>query len=119
MMHNRALVQVLRELEVQLPGFKYSLYDFYTSLQQRIDYPSKYGFEEGKTACCGTGKFRGLYSCGGTRDVKEYELCKNVNEYVFWDSAHPTEKAYWQIADEMWNYSSYGSHSIKELFHLS
>ncbi|KAL2933018.1 GDSL esterase/lipase 5 [Bienertia sinuspersici] len=118
MIHNRALSQVLIKLKVQLPGFKYSLYDWDSSSQQRVDYPSKYGFKEGKTACCGTGKFRGVFSCGGTRVVKEYELCENVNDYVFWDSTHLTEKAYRQIADEMWNISPYGSHSIKELFHL-
>ncbi|XP_021716074.1 GDSL esterase/lipase 5-like [Chenopodium quinoa] len=119
MLHNRALFHVLEELKMKLPGFKYSFYDFYTCAQQRIDYPSKYGFKEGKTACCGTGKFRGIWSCGGTRLVKEFELCENVNDYVFWDSTHFTEKVYEQLADEMWNLHSYGSHSIKELFYLS
>ncbi|XP_021720396.1 GDSL esterase/lipase 5-like [Chenopodium quinoa] len=119
MLHNKALFHVLEELKLKLPGFKFSLYDFSTYAQQRIDYPSKYGFKEGKTACCGTGKFRGIWSCGGARLVKEFELCENVNDYVFWDSTHFTEKVYEQLADEMWNLHSYGSHSIKELFYLS
>lgn len=42
-LHNKALSYVLKELQIKLPGFKYSLYDFYTSLQQRIDHPSNYG----------------------------------------------------------------------------
>jgi hypothetical protein len=34
--------------------------------------------------------------------VKQFELCENPNEYVFWDSIHLTEKAYRQLADQMW-----------------
>ncbi|XP_010686111.2 GDSL esterase/lipase 5-like [Beta vulgaris subsp. vulgaris] len=116
-LHNKALSYVLKELQIKLPGFKYSLYDFYTSLQQRIDHPSNYGYKEGKVACCGTGRFRGIMSCGERRPVKYYELCENMKDYVFWDSAHLTEKTYKQLADEMWNLRSYGSYNIKDLFH--
>lgn len=42
-LHNDAIFQVLRGLTKQLPGFKYGLYDFYTSTLQRVNYPSKYG----------------------------------------------------------------------------
>ena len=42
-LHNQALPRLLKQLQSQLPGFKYSLYDFYTNLLQRIDHPSKYG----------------------------------------------------------------------------
>ncbi|KAH0714867.1 hypothetical protein KY284_007772 [Solanum tuberosum] len=44
-------------------------------------------------ACCGTGAFKGINSCGGKRQVKEYELCKNVTDFVFFDASHPTEAA--------------------------
>ncbi|KMT04751.1 hypothetical protein BVRB_7g169310 [Beta vulgaris subsp. vulgaris] len=123
-LHNDAIFQVLRGLTKQLPGFKYGLYDFYTSTLQRVNYPSKYGYKEGKTACCGTGKFRGVPSCGGKRHVKEYELCKNIDDHIFWDFLHLTEKAYKQMADEMWSNENYihdphhGSYTIKHLFHL-
>ena len=53
-------------------------------------------------ACCGSGKYRGVLNCG----VGEYELCKNVKDYVFFDGAHLTEKAYSQIAKLMWSGSS-------------
>lgn len=122
-LHNKALSQVLKDLAKELPGFKYALYDLYTSTLQRVNHPSKYGHKEGKTACCGTGRFRGVFSCGGTRLVKEYELCKNVDDHIFWDSFHFTEKANKQFANEMWSNKNYihGSHvsySIKHLFHL-
>ena len=42
-LHNKALSKVLPKLERQLNGFKYAIADFYTSLSERIDNPSKYG----------------------------------------------------------------------------
>lgn len=41
------------------------------------------GFKEGMMACCGTGPYRGISSCGGKKSVKEYELCGNASECVF------------------------------------
>jgi len=42
------------------------------------------GFKEGKKmACCGTGPYGGISGCGGMKSVKEYELCGNASEYVF------------------------------------
>ncbi|XP_021720395.1 GDSL esterase/lipase 5-like [Chenopodium quinoa] len=124
-LHNEAVLQGLKELEKQLPGFKYALFDYYTSTLQRVNHPSKYGYKEGKTACCGTGKFRGVLSCGGKRPVKEYELCNNVDDHIFWDSLHYTEKANKQIVDEIWSNKNYvlddshhSSYTINNLFHL-
>jgi hypothetical protein len=61
------------------------------------------GFKEGKMGCCGTGPYRGIPSCGGKRSVKEYELCGNASEYLFFDSAHPSERANQQLAKLLWN----------------
>lgn len=78
------------------------------------------GFKEGKSACCGTGQFRGVFSCGGKRIVKEFELCQNPNEYVFWDSFHLTDKVYSQLAHEMWSGEGdskpLGLYNLKDLF---
>lgn len=41
--HNIALSQVLQRLESQLKDFKYSTHDFFTSLSDRSENPSKYG----------------------------------------------------------------------------
>ncbi|KAK9756057.1 hypothetical protein RND81_01G070300 [Saponaria officinalis] len=123
-LHNEAIFHALKLLANKLPGFKYSLYDFYTSTLQRMKHPSKYGYKEAETACCGTGKYRGLFSCGGKRVIKEYELCHNINDYLFWDSIHFTEKTNMQIAYEMWNNTNYvhdfpgASYTFKELFFI-
>ena len=61
------------------------------------------GLKEGKGACCGSGQFRGVFSCGGKRLGNRFQLCKNPNEYVFWDSYHLTQRVYKQLADQMWN----------------
>ncbi|CAK9324760.1 unnamed protein product [Citrullus colocynthis] len=114
--HNLRLMKLLGDLEKQLKGFKYSLYDFSSSLRQRMENPLKYGLKEGKEACCGTGRFRGVFSCGGRRGVKEFEVCRNPNEHVFWDSYHLTENLHKQLAHEMWTGSSTSHSSLKDLF---
>uniref|UniRef100_A0A2N9FTZ2 SGNH hydrolase-type esterase domain-containing protein n=1 Tax=Fagus sylvatica TaxID=28930 RepID=A0A2N9FTZ2_FAGSY len=117
-LHNEALSKVLQKLESQLHGFKYSIADSYSSLSESINNPSKYGFKESEIACCGTGPYRGIFSCGGKRSVKEYELCENVSEYVFFDSIHPTEKVNQQFAELMWSGTPNitGPYNLKALF---
>lgn len=148
-LHNKALSNLLSQLEKQLNGFKYSLFNLHGSLRERKNHPSKYGmpnltcsnfcffnrskwgwfccyegFKEGRSACCGAGRFRGIYSCGGKRQpVKEYGLCDSPNDYVFWDSYHPTEAAYSQLAYSMWTQSPNSSHiigpyNLKTLFQI-
>ncbi|KAJ7963341.1 GDSL esterase/lipase [Quillaja saponaria] len=60
-LHNSALSKALNKLEKQLRGFKYSLTNLYDITTDLINYPSKYGFKEGKVACCGTGPFKGFF----------------------------------------------------------
>ncbi|KAF8012815.1 hypothetical protein BT93_I0851 [Corymbia citriodora subsp. variegata] len=117
-LHNVAFPATLAKLESQLHGFKYSVFDLHTSLTERIQYPSKYGFKDGKSACCGSGPYGGNYSCGGMRGVREYSLCPNPGEYVFFDSYHPSERVYQQFAQLMWNGSlrTTKPHNLEALF---
>ncbi|KAL8122740.1 GDSL lipase-like [Apium graveolens] len=116
--HNKAVSENLHKLEKHLEGFTYSFFDFYTAFNDRMINPSKYGFKTGDSACCGSGPYRGINSCGGMRDVKEYELCKNAREYLFFDSAHPSEMANQQLSRLMWEGSSSvtGPHNLESLF---
>ncbi|EEF29146.1 GDSL esterase/lipase 1 [Ricinus communis] len=102
-LHNIALSNVLKDLQEELKGFQYSILDFFTTLSERMNNPLKYGFKEGKVACCGSGPFRGILNCGGMGGLQEYELCDNPNDYVFFDGGHLTEKAYNQLANLMWS----------------
>ncbi|XP_048334751.2 GDSL esterase/lipase 5 [Ziziphus jujuba] len=116
--HNNALKAVLTSLEYLLKGFKYCNSNFYNWLQDRINNPSKYGFKEGVNACCGTGPYRGIYTCGGKKEVTDYELCDNAEDYVWWDSFHPTERIHEHFAKALWNGPplSVGPYNLKDLF---
>ncbi|CAI0468307.1 unnamed protein product [Linum tenue] len=50
--------------------------------------PGAYGFTEARVACCGQGPYNGLGQC-----TPASNLCPNRDEYVFWDSTNPTDKA--------------------------
>ncbi|GLT56189.1 hypothetical protein SLA2020_292510 [Shorea laevis] len=100
---NKALKVVLTSLEYILKGFKYSNSNFYEWLKDRTNNPSKYGFNDGVNACCGTGPYGRVYTCGGTKKVKDYQLCDNAEDHVWWDSFHPTERIHEQCAKELWN----------------
>ncbi|KAK2987357.1 hypothetical protein RJ640_023658, partial [Escallonia rubra] len=117
-LHNEALYNILHKLERQLKGFTYSYFDFYTVSLDLIDNPSKYGLKEGKGACCGSGPYRGINSCGGKRGISEYKLCANASEYVFFDSNHPTEAANYQVAKLIWsgNRTISWPYNLKKLF---
>ncbi|KAL0696504.1 hypothetical protein Bca4012_063684 [Brassica carinata] len=121
-LHNKKLPNVLKLLERDLSGFKYALHDYHTSLSERINNPLKYGFKEGKKACCGSGPLRGINTCGGRvlGLSQGYELCENITEYLFFDSFHLTEKAHRQIAELIWSGPSNvtAPYNLKTLFEL-
>ncbi|XP_015168407.1 GDSL esterase/lipase 5-like [Solanum tuberosum] len=120
-MFNSALPEMLKKLEKQLPGFKYTVFNFFKVLADSIDNPTKYGLKISETACCGTGPFRGIPSCGGKRQAKEYELCENVKDYLFFDSVHPSEQAYQKYTELLWNGTPdvVAPYNLKSFFELS
>ncbi|KAK9923837.1 hypothetical protein M0R45_032235 [Rubus argutus] len=121
-LHNRVLDKVLLKLKGHLAEFKYSYPNLYHHVNEIFNNPSKYGFKEAKTACCGSGPYRGIGSCGRKQGVTEYELCDNVTEYVFFDSNHPTERLYKKVSKLWWSYTPKvtGAYyvSLKELFEV-
>ncbi|KAI6700345.1 hypothetical protein NL676_014669 [Syzygium grande] len=121
-MHNIALSRLLKRIKHGRPGFKYALFDYYTSLTMRTLYSSKFGFKAGMSACCGSGPFNGQFSCGkmnGTTSV--YNLCSDPSEYVWFDAAHPTEMANRQLASLLWDGPSrtVGPYNMKMFFEMS
>ncbi|XP_076890391.1 GDSL lipase-like [Bidens hawaiensis] len=117
-MHNQQLSKKLVELEKELEGFMYSLFDINTEVGNRMKNPSKYGFKIGDSACCGSGPFGGIYSCGGKRGVTEFDLCDNISDYFFFDSNHNNEAAARQFAELFWDGDSTvtAPYNLKTLF---
>ncbi|KEH18902.1 putative SGNH hydrolase-type esterase domain-containing protein [Medicago truncatula] len=116
--HNTKLSVELHNLTKQIKGFKYSYFDLYHLSFEVISNPSKFGLKEGGVACCGSGPYNGYHSCGGKREVKDYDLCDNPSEYLLFDSTHPTEAGSRIISQYMWsgNQTITGPYNLKTLF---
>ncbi|XP_031272591.1 GDSL lipase-like isoform X1 [Pistacia vera] len=116
-LHNSLLSNVTAELQSQLSGFKYVYFDFFSSLNDMKNYPKKYGFNVSDIACCGIGLDRGS-DCG---KVKEYELCSDPNEYLYFDGGHQCEHANSILSNFLWNGGSNFTWpiSMKQLYGLN
>ncbi|KAJ8648296.1 hypothetical protein MRB53_001319 [Persea americana] len=117
--HNNALSAVLTNLEHILKGFKYSNSNFYNWLNDRMHHPDKYDFKEGVNACCGTGPYGGVFSCGGKKAVSDYKVCDKAGDYVWWDSFHPTERIHEQFAKALWSGPPFSvrAYNLEDLFY--
>ncbi|KAL6137453.1 hypothetical protein ACLB2K_062745 [Fragaria x ananassa] len=100
-----------------LNRFKYSVFDYYNSLYDRINNPAKYGFTNATDACCGIGLYRAAY-CGGYNGTKPFELCNDVGDYLWFDGSHTTEVANMPIAELLWSGTPdvTGPYNVKQLF---
>ncbi|XP_065869101.1 GDSL esterase/lipase 1-like [Euphorbia lathyris] len=116
--HNKALAEAMKKLETQLPGFKYSIFDYFHALSARIHNPTRYGFKVGLSACCGSGLYNGAGRCGGDQN---YSLCSNPNEYVLFDGGHHTQRTNKQLAELLWNGipKMTGPYNMKQLFQFA
>lgn len=90
---NAKISQRLDSLKKKL-GLQVASVDVYGMIQRAVANPKKYGFVEGSKGCVGTGTIEYGDLCKGE------STCSDPNQYVFWDSVHPTEKMYKLIADE-------------------
>ncbi|CAI0382532.1 unnamed protein product, partial [Linum tenue] len=64
--------------------------DVYNPLLEVINNYQSYGFEVANKGCCGTGNLEVSVSCNKFSPF----TCPDASKYVFWDSYHPSEKAY-------------------------
>eukprot|EP00253_Pinus_taeda_P000656 PITA_00656 len=86
---NQKAASLVEALKPGFPGLKMAYINIYDKLFDMIKNPSKYGFEEVRQGCCGTGLMETAILCNPTSPV-----CPDPSKYVFWDSFHPTERAY-------------------------
>ncbi|KAL0353681.1 UNVERIFIED_CONTAM: GDSL esterase/lipase [Sesamum angustifolium] len=85
---NQQLQALVETLNKELSGLRLVFVNPYATLYDIIQNPHSFGFEHSAIACCGTGRFEMSYLCGEDSGLS----CSDANQYVFWDSFHPTEK---------------------------
>ncbi|KAG2409571.1 GDSL esterase/lipase [Vigna angularis] len=73
-------------------GAKISYIDIYEPLNNMIQSHENFGFDEVDHGCCGSGYIETTFMCNGFSFV-----CSDPSKFVFWDSIHPTEKAYFRL----------------------
>ncbi|XP_059637003.1 GDSL esterase/lipase EXL3-like isoform X2 [Cornus florida] len=92
---NTKLSDELSSLNTQLPDSRMIYIDIDNLLLDLIQNPTTFGFEIADIGCCGTGTIEVAFLCSMP--------CTDVSKYVFWDSFHPTEKAYGVIVRQVLN----------------
>ncbi|KAL2494795.1 GDSL esterase/lipase [Forsythia ovata] len=90
--YNQKLQNTLKTMESYAYGAKIVYADIYTPLDEMIRNPSQFGFEEVHSGCCGSGYIEASILCNPTSHV-----CFDASKYLFFDSVHPTEAAYYYI----------------------
>ncbi|XP_010508867.1 PREDICTED: GDSL esterase/lipase At2g40250-like [Camelina sativa] len=91
--YNQKLQSLTFRLSQRLRGSKVLYLDIYSPLIDMINYPRKYGIEETLRGCCGTGFLEAGPLCQPTS-----RTCDDVSKYLFFDSVHPSQKAYSVVA---------------------
>jgi phospholipase/lecithinase/hemolysin len=95
LMFNRKLSLEVAKLAGRFRGVNIFYVDLYSILGDVVQRYKDLGFTNGKDSCCGYLGFAVGPLCNiGSR------LCPDPSQYVFWDSYHPTEKAYKLMIDE-------------------
>ncbi|KAJ7944134.1 GDSL esterase/lipase [Quillaja saponaria] len=87
---NSKLISQMDSLRRMFPDARLVYLDNYKPLLSLIQNPSQYGFEVVDKGCCGTGDVEVSILC----NRYSVNTCSNASNYIFWDSYHPTEKAY-------------------------
>ncbi|WOL05906.1 GDSL esterase/lipase [Canna indica] len=88
--YNSELSKEVQRLNDTLAGSRTVFVDMYTSLLDMIQNPNNYGFTEIARGCCGTGIFEVTLTCNRFTAP----ACEDVSKHIFWDTYHPTERAY-------------------------
>ncbi|KAK1260348.1 GDSL esterase/lipase [Acorus gramineus] len=87
---NKAASKLMDDLNAKLPNASFSFGEAYDVVQDVINNPVKYGFNNSDSPCCTfvKGKIRPSLTC-----TPLSSLCTDRSKYVFWDEYHPTDAA--------------------------
>ncbi|KAJ4710158.1 GDSL esterase/lipase [Melia azedarach] len=95
---NSKLSTRVKSLSSSLPQAKIVYVDVYNPLLDIIKHPARSGFNVLDNGCCGVGAIEAGPLC----NQFVTSTCANMSQYVFWDSAHPSERAYRILASPIW-----------------
>ncbi|XP_031265521.1 GDSL esterase/lipase EXL3-like [Pistacia vera] len=90
LLFNKKLSAKLDSIKTKMPNNRAVYIDVYDPLLDLIQNPQQHGFEISDKGCCGTGNIEVAELCNRFTS----SVCSNASSYVFWDSYHPTERAY-------------------------
>ncbi|KAL6592425.1 hypothetical protein ACP70R_049478 [Stipagrostis hirtigluma subsp. patula] len=86
---DNALADLLAGLGApSLPGFTYSLADYYGFTQIVFEDPGQVGYTDVAGACCGGGRLGAEAGCTPSSTV-----CADRDQHAFWDRVHPSQRA--------------------------
>ncbi|EOA39328.1 hypothetical protein CARUB_v10012369mg [Capsella rubella] len=86
--YNEKVANLVNQYSQRLPDGKFVYIDMYNSLLEVIQNPTQYGFTTARPCCC---------------SVMTPIPCLFSGGHVFWDFAHPSEKAYKTILPKILN----------------
>ncbi|CAJ1972572.1 unnamed protein product [Sphenostylis stenocarpa] len=85
---NGQLSSAVDSIRASLTNYDIRFIDVYTPFLNLINNPQPSGFTDVAEGCCGSGSF------GSSLPCTLLSVCPNPATYIFWDLAHPTERAY-------------------------
>ncbi|ESR61552.1 hypothetical protein CICLE_v10018082mg [Citrus x clementina] len=97
--YNKGLESLVQNVPTKYPGAVAVFGGVYNLVQRLRANPTRYGFSDVSSACCGDGTLGGLVQCG----KEGYKICENPNAFLFWDYFHPSEHAYKLISKALWH----------------
>jgi phospholipase/lecithinase/hemolysin len=127
--HNNRLADEVKRWQRENPAVKFSFIDIQAMLQNAMEYPQEYGISNVTQACIDV-KIKSLHTpkkriaegepfannyvlqyaqMMGYRDAsfapgeKNFHVCDNPEDYLFWDAIHPTTKVHKILAYKVCN----------------
>ncbi|KAK8714846.1 hypothetical protein V6N13_042192 [Hibiscus sabdariffa] len=97
--YNKALEKLVNDIPTTHPGAIAVYGAVYDTVQHFCAIPTRYGFSDVSSACCGDGPLGGQVQCG----KEGYKICQNPERYLFWDYFHPTQHTYKLISKALWS----------------
>ncbi|XP_019420772.1 PREDICTED: uncharacterized protein LOC109330963 [Lupinus angustifolius] len=90
LLYNSKLYSSIMALNATYQDARIVYLDTYTGLNAFVQYPNLFGFENGNGSCCGIANVE----LGPLCNSFVLKMCEDASKYVFWDSYHPTDRAY-------------------------